>query len=153
MNYEDKLLELGYDINLSKPSNLRPFESAVLTGNLVFVSGHASRVNGELIHSGIVGDNITTEEAQDAAIACFINCLKAIKDLTGTLDSITKIVNIRGYVASAPEYKEQPKVMDVVSNMINKVFGEVGKHSRSAIGVASLPGGTSVEIEMVVEIK
>lgn len=153
MNYEQNLAQLGFTLDTTGKPNIRPFESAVRTGNLVFVSGHAARVNGELIHRGIVGKNITTEQAQEAAIAAYINCLRAVKKLTGDLNEVVRIVNIKGYVASTPEYIDQPIVMNAVSELVNKGFREVGKHSRTAIGVASLPGGTSVEVEIVVEVK
>lgn len=153
MDFEQNLAQAGFSLEASGKPNIRPFESAVRTGNLVFVSGHAARAKGELIHTGIVGSNITTEQAQEAAIAAFINCLRAVKELTGDLNEVVRIVNIKGYVASTPEYIDQPKVLNAVSELVNKVFGEAGKHSRAALGVASLPGGTSVEVEIVVEVK
>lgn len=153
MNYEEKLKNAGFTLAGKKALNARPFESSVRTGQLVYVSGHAARVDGELIHRGIVGANVNLEQAQEAAKAAFINCLKAVKDLTGDLDEIVKIVNIKGYVASTPEFKDQPLVMNSVSDLVNQVFGEAGKHSRVAVGAASLPGGTSVEVEIIVEVK
>lgn len=153
MNYEDKLKHAGFTLAGKRAPNVRPFESSVRTGQLVYVSGHAARVDGELIHKGIVGADVNLEQAQEAAKAAFINCLKAVKDLTGDLDEIVKIVNIKGYVASTPEFKDQPLVMNSVSDLVNQVFGEAGKHSRVAVGAASLPEGTSVEVEIIVEVK
>ncbi|MBE7721368.1 MAG: RidA family protein [Lacrimispora celerecrescens] len=153
MNYEEKLNSAGFSLTGKGAPNVRPFESAVRTGQLVFVSGHAARVDGELIHKGIAGADVNVRQAQEAARAAFVNCLKAVKDLTGDLDEIIRIVNIKGYVASTPEFKDQPLVMNSVSDLVNQVFGEAGKHSRAAIGAASLPGGTSVEVELIVEVK
>ncbi len=153
MNYEEKLKDEGFSLAEKGAPNVRPFESAVRTGYLVFVSGHAARVDGELIHKGTVGADISVQQAQEAAEAAFINCLKAVKDLMGSLDEITRIVNIKGYVASTPEFQSQPLVMNSVSALVNRVFGEAGKHSRVAVGAASLPGGTSVEVELIVEVR
>lgn len=153
MMYEKKLELEGYTLNNNGKKNIRPFESAVRSGNLIFVSGHASRINGELINKGIVGDNVTLPMAQEAAKACFVNCLRAVKEVVGDLDQIVRIVNIKGYVASTPEFIDQPAVMNAVTDMCNRVFGDAGKHSRIAVGVASLPGGTSVEVEIIVEVK
>ena len=116
------------------------------SGNLIFVSGHAGRLNGELINKGIVGDNVSIEQAQETAKAAFVNCLRAVKEQVGDLDEITRIVNIKGYV-STPEFTDIPKVMDAVTELANKVFGEAGKHSCSS--ECPLPGGTSVEVEIV----
>ena len=153
MNYEEKLKKAGFTLSVNTVPNIRPFESAVQAGNLVFVSGHAARVNGELIHKGIVGGNVTVQQAQEASRAALINCLKAVKELIGDLDKIVRVVNIKGYVASTPEFTEQPQVMNAVSDLVNQVFGEAGKHSRVAVGASSLPGGTSVEVELIVEVK
>ena len=153
MLFEEKLEQEGYPLETKGKPNIRPFESAVQTGRLIFVSGHAGRLNGELINKGIVGENITLEQAQECAKAAFVNCLKAVKEMTGDLDRISRIVSIRGYIASRPEFTDQPKVMDAVTDLANRVFGDVGRHSRAAIGVASLPGGTSVEVEMVAEVE
>lgn len=153
MSYEEKLERAGYMIKESAAAAARPFESAVQTGDLIFVSGHAARDAGELKYTGIVGDSITMEQAQEAAVLCFINCLKAVKNVTGSLDAIKQIVNIKGYVASTPEFIGQPQVMNAVSQLVNDVFGSAGKHSRVALGTSSLPGGTPVEVEMIVQVK
>lgn len=153
MGFEEQLKQEGYYLGLNDIQNTRSFESAVRTGNLIFVSGHAGRLNGELINKGIVGDNITVEQAQQTAKVAFVNCLRAVKELTGDLNNIVRIVNIKGYVASTAEFTDHPKVMNAVTDLANRVFGDAGKHSRVALGVSSLPGGTSVEVELIVEIK
>lgn len=150
MNFEKNLEVMGYKFSTMK--NKRVFESAVITGNLIFVSGHAAKVDGELKYKGIVGNSVSLKEAQEAAKICFINCLAAVRDQIGSLDKIKRIVNIKGYVASTPEFIDQPEVMNELSILINEVFGEVGKHSRVSLGVSSLPEGTPVEVELIVEI-
>ena len=153
MLYEAELEKRGFQIPKLSAVSEKPFEPGIKTGKLIFVSGNAARVGGELKYTGIVGRDVTLEQAQEAAKICFVNCLAAVKRLEGSLDAIAKIVNIKGYVASTPEFTGQPKVMDEVSRLAYEVFGEAGKHSRVALGTASLPGGTPVEIEMVVEVK
>lgn len=150
MNYEKTLEEKGYQ--LSEIKRNRPFEGAIITGNLVFVSGHAAKIDGKLIHKGIVGKNVSIEEAKECAKIAFINCLNELKNTIGSLENIQKIVNVKGYVASTPDFTDQPKVINEVSVLINDVFREKGKHSRISMGVASLPEGTPVEIEIIVEI-
>lgn len=153
MSYESELEKRGYNIPQLPDINSKPFACGIKTGNLIFISGNAARVNGELKYTGIVGKDVTLEQAQEAAKICFINCLAAVKKMEGSLDVIAKIVNIKGYVASVPNFFSQPKVMDEVSKLANEIFGASGCHSRVAIGAVSLPGNTPVEIEMVVEIK
>lgn len=150
MSYEKTLEEKGYQFKSIKRN--RPFEDAVVTGNLVFVSGHAAKIDGELIYKGIVGDNITLEEAKECAIIAFINCLNALKNTIGSIDNIKRIVNVKGYVASTPDFFDQPQVINEISLLINEVFAEKGRHSRASVGVASLPEGTPVEVEIIVEI-
>jgi len=148
---EERLKEAGYP--LPHKSNQRIFESGIQTGNLIFVSGNAAKVNGELKYKGIVGDTVSMEQARDAAKIAFVNCLGSVNQLADGLENVKQIVNIKGYVASTPDFIDQPSVMDAVSELAMDVFGERGKHSRVAMGAASLPGGTPVEVEIVVEVK
>jgi enamine deaminase RidA (YjgF/YER057c/UK114 family) len=153
MTYEEKLAQAGYSLPAPGGKNTKPFEPAVRTGNLVFVSGNAARVDGALKYAGIVGASITMPQARDAAIVSFINCLKAVRDMVGELEQIERIVNIKGFVASTPAFVDQPEVLNAVSDLVNSVFGEKGRHSRVAVGAASLPGGTPVEVEIIVQVK
>ncbi|GGA20396.1 RidA family protein [Psychrobacillus lasiicapitis] len=150
MSYEEKLESKGY--KLSTQANKRIFEAGVRTGNLIFVSGNAAKVEGVLKYKGIVGDTVSLEEAQDAAKIAFVNCLATVRNMIGSLDSMIRIVNIKGYVASTSNFTDQPKVMDEVSALAIEVFGEVGKHSRVSLGASSLPEGTPVEVEIIVEV-
>lgn len=151
MTYEENLEVKGY--KLPSQSNKRIFEAGVRTGNLIFVSGNAAKVEGVLKYKGIVGDTVTLEQAQDAAKIAFVNCLATVRNMMGSLDRMKRIVNIKGYVASTPEFTDQPKVMDEVSALAIEIFGEVGKHSRVSLGTSSLPEGTPVEVEIVVEVE
>lgn len=153
MSYEVKLKKQGFEVPILPKVSQKPFEYGIKTGKLIYVSGNAARVEGELKYKGLVGRDVTLEQAQEAAKICFVNCLAAVKKMEGSLDTIAQIVNIKGYVASVPEFTDQPKIMDAVSRMVNEVFGDVGKHSRVALGVASLPGNTPVEVEVIVEVK
>lgn len=152
MNYEEKLEEAGYPFPKHRKASDRPFEDGIRTGNLIFVSGNAAKVDGVLKYKGIVGDTVTLEEAQDAAKIAFVNCLSTVQKMIGNLSSMKRIVNIKGYVASTPDFTGQPEVMNAVSFLANEIFGEAGKHSRVALGTSSLPGGTPVEVEIIVEV-
>ncbi|NYF25628.1 RidA family protein [Sporosarcina sp. JAI121] len=151
MSYDEKLESAGYKIPVTV--NKRIFEAGVKTGNLIFVSGNAAKVDGVLKYKGIVGDTVSMEQAQDAAKIAFVNCLATVRNMTGSLANIKKIVNIKGYVACTPNFIEQPEVMDEVSALAIEVFGDAGKHSRVSLGASCLPGGTPVEVEIVVEVE
>lgn len=153
MTYESELKNRGYAIPERKQGNPRLFEDGVKTGDLIFVSGNAAKVDGILKYKGIVGDTVSLEQAQEAAKIAFLNCLATVHNMTGNLQEIKRIVNIKGFVASTADYIEHPEVMNAVSSLVNDVFGEAGKHSRVTVGVTSLPGGTPVEVEMIVEVQ
>lgn len=153
MKYERRLEAEGYFLETEVSTAVRPFDSVVRTGNLLFVSGHAAKVKGELVYRGIVGANVSAEQAKKAAEIAFVNCLQSVKRELGSLDAVGRIVNMKGYIASTPDFIGQPQVMDAASELASKVFGDAGRHSRAALGMASLPGGTPVEIELVVEVK
>jgi enamine deaminase RidA (YjgF/YER057c/UK114 family) len=150
--YETRLKEMG----LSLPAVPRPvatYVPAVLTGKYVYTSGQIPLVDGQLKYGGRVGKDLTEEEGREAAKICALNCLSAIRELTGGLDEIERIVKVTGFVNSAPGFVSQPKVINGASDFLGQVFGSAGKHARSAVGVSALPLGAAVEIEMVVEIK
>lgn len=129
------------------------FKPAIQSGNMVFSSGNTPTVDGTLKYKGKAGIDVTVDEAKDAAIICFVNCLSAVKAVIGDLDKIKRFVKITGFVNCAGDFTAQPDVMNAVSKLANDVFGEKGGHARSALGVYSLPGGATVEIEIVVEVE
>jgi enamine deaminase RidA (YjgF/YER057c/UK114 family) len=152
MSIEQKLAEL----NIVLPAVAEPkfcFVPVNQTGNLVYTSGQDCRVNGELIYKGKLGKELTIEEGQAAARQCMINCLAVLKWHLGSLDKIKKVVKVLGFVNSAPGFSDQPYVMNGASELLVEVFGEKGKHARSAIGTNELPFDTPVEVEIIVEVE
>lgn len=148
----EKLKELGIEIP-EAPKPLASYIPAVVVGNLVFTAGQVPLENGKLKSTGKIGGDVTTGEAQVAAKICALNCLSAIKSAIGDLEKIERIVKVTVFVASADGYTDQPKVANGASDFLVEVFGEKGKHVRSAVGVNELPINAPVEIEMIAQIK
>jgi enamine deaminase RidA (YjgF/YER057c/UK114 family) len=123
----------------------------VRSGSLVFTAGQLPIVDGKLAATGKVGAEISEAEAATLARSCALNALAAVDSVVG-LDSVTRVVKITGFVASAPGFVGQPAVLDGASELIGQVFGDAGGHARSAVGVAELPKNAPVEIEVVVEV-
>ena len=149
---ESKLSEL----KLSRPDAPKPVAAyipAKQTGNLVFTAGQLPMVNGELISKGLLGQDVEIDEANKAARISTLNALAAIKGVIGDLDRIKQIVRVVGYVASVPTFTQQPAVVNGASELLLEIFGENGKHARSAVGMAVLPLNASVEIELTVEVE
>ena len=141
--------------NLTLPEAPKPVAAyipAKQTGKLVFTAGQLPMVNGELISKGLLGQDVDIDEANKAARICTLNALAAIKGVIGDLDRIKQIVRVVGFVASVPTFNQQPAVVNGASELLLEIFGEAGKHARSAVGVAALPLNASVEIELTVEI-
>ena len=124
---------------------------AVRTGSYVYVSGQVPLVDGKVIETGKLGKEITTERGAELARRCGLNALAAVHDLVG-LDNVTRVVKLVGFVASSEGFTEQPAVVNGASLLMAEVFGEAGKHARSAVGVAELPLGVPVEVEVIVEV-
>lgn len=151
MSPEKKLLELG--ITLPKaPTPLGSYTPIVQTGNLLFLSGILPLVNGKLVRQGYVGKDISLADAQEGAKVATINALSILKFHLGSLDKIKKCVKFTGYVASASDFKEQPSVLNPASDLIFEIFGEIGIHARSAIGVNILPMNSPLELEFIFEV-
>lgn len=148
----NRLLELGISLP-SSPTPLAAYIPAKQSGNLVFTSGQLPMVNGELISKGLLGQEVEIEEANKAARICTLNALAAIKGVIGDIDRIKQIVRVVGYVASVPTFTQQPAVVNGASELLLEIFGEAGKHARSAVGMAVLPLNASVEIELTVEVE
>ncbi|MDH2907181.1 MAG: RidA family protein [Candidatus Nitrosotalea sp.] len=123
----------------------------VRTGNLIFVSGQIPMKDGQVQFKGQVPTSISIEDAQKAAKLCITNVLAQLKAEIGTLDKITRIVRVSGFVNSSPEFYEHPKIINSASDLLFEIFGEKGKHTRIAVGVASLPLNSAVEIDLVAE--
>lgn len=148
---EEKIKELGFELpEVAKP--LAAYIPAKQADNLVMTSGQIPLVKGVINFAGKVGKELSEEEGQKAAQICALNCLAAIKDVIGNLDKIVEVVKLTVFVASAEDFTAQPKVANGASELIGKIFGEAGKHVRSAVGVTALPLNASVEIEMIVRV-
>ena len=147
---EERLKELAIEIP-TPPSPAGSYIPVVITGNLAFVSGQIPMKEGKVIFEGKVPKVQSMDSARDAAKICIINGLAQLKANLGTLDKITKFVRISGFVNSEPDFTEHPKVINAASDLLVNIFGDMAKHSRIAVGVASLPLNSTVEIDIVVE--
>ena len=152
--WTDRLAELG----ITLPDVVPPVASytpAVRTGNLVYTSGQLPIVAGELSVRGKVSDGaegvVRPESATEAARICALNALAAVNALVG-IDTIVRVVKVVGFVASAPGFTGQPQVINGASDVLGEIFGDAGVHARSAVGVAELPLGAPVEVELIVEV-
>jgi enamine deaminase RidA (YjgF/YER057c/UK114 family) len=151
MRVEAKLNELG----LQLPPPPRPaanYVGAVLTGNLLFISGHGPMKGGEIAYSGKVGKDLSVEQGYEAARLVALNCLASAKATLGDLDRIRRVVKLLGMVNCTEDFGDQPKVMNGASDLLVQLFGEAGRHARSAVGMQALPFGIAVEIEMILEV-
>ncbi len=152
VNVEKRLEELG--IQLEKvPTPVAQYVPAKTVGNLVFTSGCDCRKNGKLLYEGKVGKELTLEQGQEAARQVMINILAVLKEHLGDLDRVKQVVKMLGFVNSAEGFVEHPFVIHGASELLVEVFGEKGKHARSAIAANELPFNTPVEIELIVEIE
>jgi len=148
---EERIAELGLTLPSDSPP-LAAYVPAVRSGDLVFTAGQLPRRDGELVATGKVGAEVTPELAAEAAAACALNALAAIKGEVGDLSAVRRVVKVVVFVASAPDFTGQPGVANGASELLGKVFGDAGVHARSAVGVAVLPLDVPVEVELVVEV-
>lgn len=146
----DTLRELGITLP-AVPKPAGSYVPARRSGSLVYTAGQVPIVDGAVVAQGKVGAEVTTEQAYDLARICALNAIAAVDGLVG-IDAITGIVKVVGFVASAPGYNDQPKVVNGASDLLGQLFGEAGLHARSAVGVAELPLNVPVEVELVVEV-
>jgi enamine deaminase RidA (YjgF/YER057c/UK114 family) len=145
-----RLEELGLTIPPVVPP-LAAYVPALQTGNHVYVSGQLPMIDGKLPATGLVGEDVTPEQAKDLARQAALNALGAVHALVG-LDKVVKVVKIVGFVASAPGFTGQPGVVNGACELFGEVFGEAGKHARSAVGVSVLPLNTPIEVEAIFEV-
>jgi len=145
-----RLAELGLTLP-SVPAPVAAYVPAVVTGNLVFTSGQLPFVDGVLPATGKVGAEVSAEDAKGLARLCALNALAAADAAIGSLDRVTRVVKAVVFVASAPGFSGQPGVANGGSELLGEVFGEAGRHARSAVGVAELPLDAPVELELVLE--
>ncbi len=151
MTPEEKLKELGIEL-LEGPPPLGSYLPVTKTGNLVYLSGILPIVEGKLLRRGRVGEHITVEEAREDAKRAVMNALSVLRSYTGSLSAVKRCIKITGYIASSPDFTEQPKVLNAASDLLYEIFGEAGKHARAAVGVSVLPLNAPVEIEFIFEV-
>lgn len=150
MSVTDRLAELGLSIpEVAKP--VASYVPATIAGNLVFTAGQLPFVGGQLPATGKVGAEVSADDAKAYARTAVLNALAAVETAIGSVDRITRIVKLVVFVASAPEFSGQPAVANGASDTLVEIFGESGRHARSAVGVAVLPLDAPVELELIVE--
>jgi enamine deaminase RidA (YjgF/YER057c/UK114 family) len=145
-----RLAELGLELP-AVAAPVAAYVPAVRTGDLVYTSGQLPFVAGQLAATGKVGDAVDPDTAKDLARTCALNALAAVDGLVG-LDALVRVVKVVGFVASAPGFTGQPGVVNGASELLGDVFGDAGRHARSAVGVAELPLGAPVEVELIVQV-
>jgi enamine deaminase RidA (YjgF/YER057c/UK114 family) len=148
--WRQRLAELGIELP-AVPAPAGAYVPAVRTGNLVYTAGQVPFVDGVIAATGKVGREISPEEAKQHARTCALNALAAVDSVAG-IDSVVRVVKVVGYVASAEGFTGQPAVLNGASELFGEVFGDAGRHARAAVGVAELPLGVPVEVELIVEV-
>jgi enamine deaminase RidA (YjgF/YER057c/UK114 family) len=153
MSISERLEELGLTLPGPYPPH-DPLDAVVVHGGRARTSGQLPRDHdGTIVHQGVLGAGVTVEQGADAARWCALNALSVLETELGGLERIERVLTVLGFVASAPGFVEQPAVVDGASRLLREVFGDAGRHSRSAIGVAALPRGGAVEIEVEVALR
>jgi len=151
MKTEAIIQELGLELP-NAPVPVGAYIPVQICGNIAYLSGQTSRINGVRRYVGKVGAEVSEEEAYFSSRDACLNCLAALKVAIGDLDKVKKIIKLVGFVNSAPGFNQQPAAINGASELLHKLYGENGKHARSAVGVQELPFNASVELEMVIEL-
>ena len=152
MTIDERLRELGITLpDAAAPAGV--YRAAVRTGNLVYIAGQVNMRDGKFTSIGKLGTEVDVEAGQAAARQCAINCLAAAAGLLGSLEPIRQVVRLSGFVASAPGFTQQPQVVNGASELLREILGpEIGVGTRLAVGVAELPAGASVEVDLILEV-
>ncbi len=151
MSYERQLEQLRIELP-SAPKPVANYVPAVRAGDLLFLSGVLPSRDGQLIMTGKLGQAISIEQGMEAAKVALLNALAIIRNEVGSLDQVKRIVKMVGHIASAPEFTDQPQVLNGASDLLVAIFGEAGRHARVAVGSAELPRQAPVEIELIVQV-
>ena len=144
------------DLNLELPDATAPlyhYVPVTIHQGVAYISGQVPRINGQIPYLGKVGQEVTIEQAQQLAEYCVLKGLSCLEATIGSLDQVEQILKVTGYVQTAPNFYEPSKVLDAASALLEKIFGEKGRHARTAVGVATLPSNTPVEIDFIIAIK
>lgn len=150
--FEEKIKELGYDLP-EAPKPLASYVPAIKSGNIIYTAGQLPLVKGALEFTGKLGKDVSDADGKKCAEYSCLNCLSVIKGITGSLDKVKQILKVTVFVNSTEEYTNQPEIANGASDLLVKIFGEKGKHARSAVGVAQLPKNAPVEIEIMAEVE
>jgi enamine deaminase RidA (YjgF/YER057c/UK114 family) len=151
MGAEARLAELGITVPDVVPP-VAVYQPTARSGNLVYTAGQLPARDGEMLAVGKLGAGVSEEEGYECAKQCALNALAAIKAEVGSLDDVVRVVKVVVFVASTPDFTAQPKVANGASEFLGEVFGDAGKHARSAVGVSVLPLDVPVEVELTVEV-
>jgi enamine deaminase RidA (YjgF/YER057c/UK114 family) len=146
-----RLAELGLTLHGPHPPH-DPLDAVVIHNGTAHTSGQLPRIEGQLTCLGRLGDTVTVDEGREAAAVCALNALAVLQEALGSLDRVARVLTVTGFVSSAPDFHEQPAVIDGASKILSDVFGDAGRHTRSAVGVAALPRNGAVEIEVTVAL-
>ena len=144
------------DLNLELPDATAPlyhYVPVTVHQGVAYISGQVPRVNGEIPYPGKVGQDVTIEQAQQLAEYCVLKGLSCLEATIGSLDQVEQILKVTGYVQTAPNFYEPSKVLDAASVLLEKIFGKKGRHARTAVGVATLPSNTPIEIDFIIAVK
>ena len=148
---EERVSELGLAIP-EVPKPVAAYVPAVRTGNYIYTSGQLPMQDGQLLMTGKVGGEVSAEDGTACAQRCALNAIAAVKSVIGDLSGVVRVVKVVAFVASTPDFTGQPGVANGASELFGAVFGEVGQHARSAVGVPVLPLDAPVEVELIVEV-
>lgn len=151
MKAEAKLAELGLQLPTA-PGPIANYVRAVRVGNLLFVSGHGPSRDGKYLFTGKLGKDLTVDDGYKAAQLVCLNCLASVREALGDLDRVKRVVKLLGMVNSAPDFGHQPEVINGASDLLVQLYGDSGRHARSAVGMGALPRNIAVEIEMILEV-
>lgn len=149
MDIAGKLRELGISIPIA-PKPVATYVPFAVEGKLVFVAGQGTfGADGRLLYVGKVGRDLTEQDGYQAARLCALNCLAQLQAAAGSLDRVKRILRVGGFVNCAPDFANHPQVINGASDLVVQIFGERGRHARTAVGADSLPGGIAAEVEMI----
>ena len=149
---EARLLKLGLALPPA-PNPVANYVPYVLAGDLLFISGQLAKASDGTLATGCLGAGVTVEAGQAAARLCALNILAQAKAALGSLDRIGQVVKLTGFVSSTPEFADHPKVVNGASDLMVEILGEKGRHTRAAVGVASLPAGSAVEVDAIILVQ
>ena len=149
---EQRLKDLGLELP-DATAPLYHYVPVTIHQGVAYISGQVPRIDGEIPYPGKVGQDVTVEQAQELAAYCVLKGISSLKAAIGSLDRVEQVLKVTGFIQTAPNFYEPSKVLDAASALLEKIFGEKGRHTRTAVGVATLPSNTPVEIDFIIAVK